>query len=964
MINKGWAVPNPEVQIPKAIYKGYHIESRNVLLEDSQDVPVVGGEDNTQSEVSIFVHPGDNDRAFNSNNSTSWNGNNAVDLYGTSSFLTDDFGVNWTGTVEGSGGENSGDPATCIDLNGRHYVGYIHNSYGQGVSYSDDGVNWTAVGVETSGDWNVLDKNHLTVDNSPDSPYVGNVYDAWTPFGGSNDSKIVFSRSTDHGATYSTAIPISDGINASLSQGVNIQTGPQGEVYATWAVYNTNATTENAYGFTKSIDGGVTFSNPIRAIDNVYGIRDVGVSKNMRVTSFPSMAVDISNGANRGNIYIVFANKGVPGENSGSNLSVYLIKSTDGGDTWSTPVRVNQGPFQDGKEAYMPWIACDPENGTLSVIFYDDRNVSSTQVETWVAVSYDAGETWEDFRVSDVAFTPQPIAGLAEGYMGDYIGITARGGKVYPAWMDNRNGYVQTFISPFETNPREHPYNLQIALDDATGQTNLTWDFNSVNTFEHFIIYRDGVQIGTSTEQNFTDNLPDYGVYQYKVSAMHTDGESSTANGSIQWGDAHIQVTPESLTEYLAVGETSTRTLTMTNTGELPLEYSINSEFISTFSPAFAPMSYCEASGGYDDEYISGVQFLEINNTSGQDYYGDYTNMQAFVNAGETYPITITNGEIWDADDLGIWIDFNQDEDFDDEGENVLCLSNMGGQGTFDISIPNNALSGSTRMRIRIKYNGNDCGSPCGNTTYGEVEDYTVVVNNWLNWNPVTGTLAPGESQVIEVNFDATQLTVGEYNANLIFNNNDPDNASLIVPITLFVQEDTSLNVQATADSYEVCEGNETTLHANANGGTGNYTYSWTSNPAGFTSTESDPVVTPAENTTYTVEVSDGDTTTNSSVTITTTSLPDSIVTPFGETNLCQDSDNTTYNTDEFNGFTGFSWELVPSEAGEILGNNDTNIEINWNADFSGMATLTVTGSNACGSLTSDPLEITVNPAP
>ena len=89
--------------------------------------------------------------------------------------------------------------------------------------------------------------------------------------------------------------------------------------------------------------------------------------------------------------------------------------------SWSTPVRVNQGTFANGKEAYMPWITCDPETGTLSVIFYDDRNVSSTQVETWVSNSYDGGDTWEDFRVSDVAFTPSPLPGMAGGYMGDYL---------------------------------------------------------------------------------------------------------------------------------------------------------------------------------------------------------------------------------------------------------------------------------------------------------------------------------------------------------------------------------------------------------------------------------------------------------------------------------------------------------------------------------------------------------------
>ena len=118
--------------------------------------------------------------------------------------------------------------------------------------------------------------------------------------------------------------------------------------------------------------------------------------------------------------------------------------------SWSAPVRVNQGPNVDGKEAYFPWISCDPETGVLSVVFYDDRNVTSTQCEVFTSYSTDAGNSWTDFQVSDVSFTPAAIPGLAGGYMGDYLGITSRGGKVFPCWTDNRGGLYMTYVSPFE----------------------------------------------------------------------------------------------------------------------------------------------------------------------------------------------------------------------------------------------------------------------------------------------------------------------------------------------------------------------------------------------------------------------------------------------------------------------------------------------------------------------------------
>ena len=77
-------------------------------------------------------------------------------------------------------------------------------------------------------------------------------------------------------------------------------------------------------------------------------------------------------------------------------------------------------------------------------------------------------------------------------------------------------------------------------------------------------------------------------------------------------------------------------------------------------------------------------------------------------------------------------------------------------------------------MRIRIKWSGSDCGSPCGTTTYGEVEDYSINVVGWLLVSPTGGTIAPGYNQVLDVTFDATDLAVGVYTADILLNSNDP----------------------------------------------------------------------------------------------------------------------------------------------------------------------------------------------
>ncbi|MEO1049304.1 MAG: T9SS type A sorting domain-containing protein [Bacteroidota bacterium] len=445
MAKKGLVPVAPDVPPPAAKPVSSMLIAPGVIPANSVDVPVTNTQ-STQSENSIFVNPNGRARVLNSNNSTA---DPFPPLYGTSYFLSNDSGVTWTGSEQGAGGTNSGDPAAVISNSGRHFIGYIAPGFNQGVSYSDDnGVTWTPVVVSASS--GLLDKNHLWIDNSLASPYEGNLYDAWTSFGGSNPNDIELSRSTDAGVTWSPVINISSAISAgSHNQGVNLQTGPNGEVYAVWAIYDSWPADENAIGFAKSTDGGVTFGPAQRIISNIRGIRISGTNKNMRVNSFPTMTVDVSGGPNDGDIYVVWSNIGEPGINTGSDIDVYMIKSQDQGNTWSVPQKVNQDPAGLGKEHYFPWITSDPVNGNLHVIFYDNRNVGNVETEVFVANSFDGGSTWSDFRVSDVSFTPAPIPGLAGGYFGDYLGISARDGIVYPVWTDNRANAAMAYCSPF-----------------------------------------------------------------------------------------------------------------------------------------------------------------------------------------------------------------------------------------------------------------------------------------------------------------------------------------------------------------------------------------------------------------------------------------------------------------------------------------------------------------------------------
>jgi hypothetical protein len=937
---KGLTKPNPVVPVEPAIYKGSKIYAITTTREDSPDVPLITGA-TSQSENSISIDPNDNDKALNSNNSTGTPSYN-ITFYGANDLYTSDFGATWGGQLEGAGGYNSGDPIALIDRNGRWFVGYITGGYGQGVSISDDGgATWTMKTISgLIGGENMLDKEHLWVDNSPSSPYVDNVYAAWTAFGGQNDSQVEFSYSTDHGETWSTGVNVSSAMGGAFCHGVNICTGPNGEVYAVFAVYSGGGLTEKAIGLARSLDGGQTFEAAVKIIDNINGIRESGTSKNMRVNSFPSSTCDISAGPYRGNIYVVWPNKGVPGINTGSDIDVYMIRSEDGGTSWTAPVKVNQDPSGQGKQHYSSWITADPTTGTLSTIFYDDRNVTATQCEVFCANSYDAGDTWEDFLVSDVSFTPSPIPGLANGYFGDYLGISARHGHVYPVWTDNRTGTALTYTSPYTTSTMAAPTDLVADLNQETGAVALSWHHESSPTFDHYNIYRNLILLGTSTWPIFLDTLPDYGIYRYMVTAYYTiEGESGPAIADIQWGSAQINLDPPAVVESLQPGETSTRFLTISNPGELDLNYT--AEF--SLPPAYVPdLSYCSGTGGCG-EFIYRVTLGSIDTVSGCGGYQDFTNLSTTMVAGQPYLLTVINGlNIYPQDVCGVWIDWNQNNNFLDD--QPVTVSGTPGVGPYTATIipPTNAVNGTTRMRIRITRGGTL--SPCGLSQYGEVEDYSVTILSWVTGEPLTGQIAPGESGQITLQFNAGSLDLGTYMANLNFTTNDLNNPTITVPITLNVQNIPPLALTVTADKDSICFGGSTHLYATATGGFGNYTYSWTSDPAGFTSTEQNPIVEPAVTTIYTVEVSDGTNTLQENKAISVIPLP--VVNLGPDVSVCSGG---SVVFDAGAGFAFYNWN-----------NGQTSQTIT--VSQSGIYWVDV--ANDFGCTTRDSVQLTVNPLP
>jgi hypothetical protein len=151
------------------------------------------------------------------------------------------------------------------------------------------------------------------------------------------------------------------------------------------------------------------------------------------------------------------------------------------------------------------------------------------------------------------------------------------------------------------------------------------------------------------------------------------------------------------------------------------------------------PPGYCSTGGAFTwDEWIAGVQLNDFTNMSGAAGYSDFTYMTVSLNPAETVNVVLTPGysyfnyyEFWK-----IWIDYNGDMDFEDEGEEVFSGSNND-VVTGSFTVPIDAQHVTTRMRVSMKFG--DWPGPCEYFYYGEVEDYTLVIEGYC--------VVSGESQ-------------------------------------------------------------------------------------------------------------------------------------------------------------------------------------------------------------------------
>jgi hypothetical protein len=112
-----------------------------------------------------------------------------------------------------------------------------------------------------------------------------------------------------------------------------------------------------------------------------------------------------------------------------------LTSSTDEGQTWSAPVKVNDTPA-GARGAFTPTVKVD-SNGRVGVLYYDLRNDASARDGTfttteWIALSTDGGHTFAPSRRVAPDFDHAAAANAGGFFLGDYQGLGVSGTKFLP----------------------------------------------------------------------------------------------------------------------------------------------------------------------------------------------------------------------------------------------------------------------------------------------------------------------------------------------------------------------------------------------------------------------------------------------------------------------------------------------------------------------------------------------------
>ncbi len=359
----------------------------------------------------------------------------------------------------------SGDVSAAFDNQGHAFVCYIafdklgtFNYWAHGATRNgifvrrslDGGKTWEAnhfpvAEQPTAPGISFEDKPIIVADNSK-SKYAGNLYVGWTRWRLA-DSQIVLSRSTDDGQTWSQPIEIDahPGLprdDNGAAEGFDGVVGPDGTLYSVWSQ-------DNEIMFTTSRDGGKTFSHARPAIHTAPIMFAIDTLD--RANGFPQIAIDP--GGKR--LYVSWT------DYRNGDIDVFLAISEDRGKHWSSPIRVNDDLVHNGAEQFFQWLAVDPVDGSVNLLFYDRRQDEKNRKQIVVLARSTAGG--RNFK--NYAWTDEPFE--AGGYFfGDYSGLAAYGGHVYGAWTEQPAPAAESDRDTKDAKPSAHGTVVKVGTAD------------------------------------------------------------------------------------------------------------------------------------------------------------------------------------------------------------------------------------------------------------------------------------------------------------------------------------------------------------------------------------------------------------------------------------------------------------------------------------------------------------------
>ena len=308
----------------------------------------------------------------------------------------------------------------------------------------DGGLSWTSpIAIASESGSALNDKACITADPN-DGRFA---YACWTHFQGGH-APAQFSRTTDGGQTWEPSRVIFDPGSNNTAETFQILTLPNGNLVNvfTQQIRKSSSGGTDHFDFKisliRSTDHGQTWQSIPTPVADILPINDMVQIPGARGVANPDGGIgidaqswffNVAMDPNNGNLYVVWQDARF------SNFqynSIAFAMSSDGGQTWSTPIQVNQTPnnvLAGNRQAILPSVAVN-QDGIVAVTYYDFRNNTpdpGVPTDLWMAHAHPAdGLTNPASWSSENRMTPTSFnienAPVRNGYfLGDYQGFVA-----------------------------------------------------------------------------------------------------------------------------------------------------------------------------------------------------------------------------------------------------------------------------------------------------------------------------------------------------------------------------------------------------------------------------------------------------------------------------------------------------------------------------------------------------------